>query len=523
MKKTKEAIIYPMNLGLTKSQVPGTSDPKSLAVCKNIIINNRGSLKKFPGTERLDYIGKEGGVQAIIHFFATTGSGQASEVIRARKGRLEALRNNNMVDLGISFHPTDIVTFERFQNALIIHFENSPPYYYTINGTPTLLSLRSGHSTSPPRFSRVHHDRLIYGGRGSQPHRLTLSAINDIQTYAIASGGLQISVKEGDGDPEGLTGLSPTFKGDLFAFKYQNIYRMTLSDYGYAISTLTNEVGCVHHNTIVGTQDNVYFVSSFAIHSLTDTDRLGGAESSTVSYPIFEYFQDDVNWALRRNMIAVHDKFSNSYLLSYASQGSSVNNKILGFNLVSRQFFERESVEYPVIANYYDFGRNRTMVSDETHGIGILKDDVNTSFSEAISSKIRTNTIFPMNNPNTIVSFQSAVIFAKPTIESVESTFRYYIDGNLIGEETIDTSTNNTTYLGVESGVIGEAVIGSGLIGNEKLELIKITVPMSGSGSSIKFEIDHIPEVGNEDVSFEVYGIVYRFEYDEDTEDKVTL
>src|SRR3990167_7470089 len=110
-----------MNKGLDKTSIPGAQDIRSLTRATNIIHNNRGSLKKKPGVRRLPYTGKDSGnLQGAIHFFATTGGSQRSEVIRVIGGKIEALRNDTFVHLGVSVHPTDVVTFERFANSLII-------------------------------------------------------------------------------------------------------------------------------------------------------------------------------------------------------------------------------------------------------------------------------------------------------------------------------------------------------------------------------------------------------------------
>lgn len=512
-RKTKSAKIYPFGKGLDLTSIPGSQDPRSLSVAKNIILNNRGSLKKRQGVDKVDYIGKEdGNLQGAIHFFATTGGGQRSEIIRVIDGRVEAIRDGNIVDLGISVSPTDTVTFERFANLLIIHFENTRPQQYTIGGTLSDLTLVSGHEDSPPTFARSHQFRYWYGGRPASPHILNISAINDPNTYTLDSGGFGMLVNDGDGDPLGLTGLSPTFRGDLYAFKLNSIYRIYASQFGYGVDQVTNEVGCIHHNTIIATQNDVIFVSAFGIHSLANTDKYGSIEESLISAPIFEAFQERVNWSAANKMIAVYDKPSNCYLLSYASSGSSVNNRVIGFNLLSKEFFEWEDIEYPVMTKFYDFNRQRVLIGDQSKGMGVLREGLNTHYGDPISLKISTGVLFPSGDPKNVQAFTKAFLLMKPTPRSVKFNFSYFIDGDLIKCIEFDTLGGGTKYKGTDAGDIGSAIIGSSLIGKNKSDMKIIQTPLVGDGHSIQFELEHVPPEGSPDQDFEAYGIEFEYE-----------
>jgi len=525
MKKTQVSPIYPFGKGLDKTSIPGAQDKRSLNKANNIILNNRGSLRKRPGARRIDYIGDDSGnLQAAIQFFATSGAGQKSEVIRVIGGRIEAIRDGQAVDLGIQVSDTDTITFERFGNALIIHFENTRPKYYTIGGTLNDLEVLSGHEDSPPTFSRLHQFRLVYGGRPASPHDLYFSALNDINDYSLANGGFSIRVNDGDGDVVGLTGLSPTFKGDLYAFKFNNIYRIFGSPTGYGVAQITNEVGCVQHNTIIATQNDVFFVSPYAIHSLVNTDKYGSVESSTVSYPIFEYFQDNVNWNASKYMVATYDKPSNCYLLSFASAGSAINDRVLGFNIRTGEFFEWESVYYPTIGKYFDLNRQKSLVGEKDMGLGVLDQDISTDFGKAINVEVTTGIIFPLNNPKTRCDFTKAWILARPTNESTEFDVSYWVDGDLIETVKLDTSAPGAKFNDVQPAIIGQDYkIGSSLIGKDKTDLIVLEMELTGNGNSIQFDFKHEPPEDDPDQSFELYGIIFEFEYIEDKESNTAI
>ena len=520
MRELRYAAVYPMDQGLDKQSIPGTQAPAALKQSVNNIITPTGSLKKAPGVERLDYVGKDDGIQAAIHFFARTGSGQGSEIVRVRKGRVEVIRSSgNVEDLGLSVSPTDAVVFSRFGNKLIIHFENTAPKTYTLGATSLSdLGIFSSHQNSPPTFSRVHDFRLWYGGRGAAPHRLIVSAINDIEDYTLASGGFAMRVNDGDGDPVGVTGISPAFRGDIYVTKWNSIHRITLGNYGYQRVTVSEEVGCVHHNTMVATQNDIFFVSVDGIHSLVTTDSYGAVMENTITYPIYEYFQEIVNWSKYQSMVATYDKPSNSYLLSFASSGSTVHDKVLGFNTQSKKFFEWDSVCYPVLTKYYDYGRQKTLVGDDVNGMGVLDAQYNTRFGKAYSFQARTGVIFPMNVPKSEINFIKMFVCARPTAFSNPFKTRYWINGNLVDSIDMDTEQNGVDFEGTATEDIGELIIGQGIIGDDHRDMIIIEGEMKGKGNSVQFEFTQDPTDSDPNKPLEIFGVVYEYSYNEDSE-----
>lgn len=512
MKKSITKAIFPLSKGLDLNSIPGSQAPSALTKASGIVLKTRNSLKKRPGGRRLEYVGNDSGVQAAIQFFATSGTSQIEEIVRVRNGRVEVIRDGAVRDLGVQVSPTDHVTFERFDNVLIIFFENTAPYYYTVGGSLTTLPILTSHLASPPYFARVHNSRLWYAGRRSNPHTAWVSAVDDPFTYSLQSGGFNISVKAGDGDPLGLTGFSPTFRGDLYAFKWGAVYRLPLTAYGYGVEVLTDAVGSVGHNTIVATPNDIIFVSNFAIHSLSSTDKFGAAEEATITFPIFDYFQEIVNWSAYKSMVAVYDRKRNSYLLSFISSGSSSNDRVIGFNVLTKEFYEWESTEYPALGKYYDFGKTATMVGSNS-GIGVLDDDLTTDFGEAIESEIKTGVLFPMETPIVTGTFSNVWLLARPTPEEVSINLTYYVDGFEI--ETITFSTDG----GGTGAIIGDddaaGVIGEDLIGFDRSNMVILGSALKGQGRSIEFKVTQSPD-NNASEDFELYGIVYQFEYEED-------
>ena len=512
MKKTKVAEIIPFTKGMDTASVPGMQDLKAFSKMENVLLRNRGSARKRPGIERLPYIGNdEGYLQNAIHFFATTGFSQKGELIRVLNGEVESVLNDTFESLGLSVHPQDAVSFDRFGNALLMFFENTIPYYYLIGGTMTPLQIPASHVLSPPCFSTVHHNRLWYAGRKKNPHVLTVSAVDDFNSYTLDSGGFAMTVNDGDGDPVGITGISRPFRGDIYCFKYNSIYRIPLSDYGYGTQEVTGAVGCVCHNTIINTQNDILFVSPYGIHSLVNTDKYGAIEESTLTYPVYEWFQEEINWAMAKYMKATYNQDNNCYLLSYPSAGSAFPDKILGLNVTSREMFGPWNIECGALGKYFDSLKMRTLVGVQNKGLGYLNNNINTSFGEAINVSMKTGIQIPVG-ANSSVNFVRGWLIGKPTVKSTKIEVKYWVDGLYVGSKEVNT------YGGGEGAMIGNASpIGESEIGYNKEKIISMEFDISAIGATIEFGMDQIPGAENLDQSCELYGILYEIEYNEDT------
>lgn len=513
MRATRKFKLFPLNKGLDLSSIAGTQDPRSLTKAKNVIIRNRGTIRKAPGIRRIEYAGDTSNIQAATQFFGTQGGAQFNEIIQVRNGRVEVIRDNTLVDLGVAVSPTDTVTFSRFANRLIIHFENTRPKVYTAGGTSLSdLGILSGHTDVPPTFSVKHFQSLWYAGRGNYPHRLTKSAIDDISNYSLIAGGSQYRIDEGDGDPVGITGLSNTFRGDLYVFKWNSIHRIYLSQYGFGRDQFTDQVGCVHHNTIVTLKNDIFFVSSEGIHSLVSTDKYGAAEEATISYPIYEWFQENVNWAASKSMVATFDKQSNSYMLSFPTLGSSIPNQILGFNILTKEFWTWEDCEYPVLATYFDVGRQRTMIGCNDEGLGIIDDDLDTRFDDQFDVEIKTGPIFPLDEKEAQIDFTKGWLYVKPTANNFDLTMRWYVDDELAGSTTLNPSG------GGSGAIIGSTRIGSTTtIQGGKKRFHRIPFEINAQGSAIEFECIGLAQDVN-DSKIEFIGLIFEYQYNEDSD-----
>ena len=527
MRKTEILTVYPWNLGLDTTSIPGTQNPASLVRAENIVLNNNGSRSKKPGIVPYEFIGSGNPVtflRGATDLHGTNGSGQFQEILRVVDGRLEVIRGSDIIDLQVTgFTEYDSVSFVRFVNTIIVFFENRAPVYYTVGSSAAYdVPIPLSHQLSPPRVGTVHNSRFCYAGRGNNPHVLTMSAINSIADYTLLSGGLSLKIRDGDGDPLGITALSPTFRGDLFVFKSQSLYRLYNASYTYGVDTVTDQVGCVAPNTVVATQNDLFWVSDRGIHSLTMTSNYGAAEEATITYPIYEKFIESVNWAAAKYMWATYDIYSNSYILAYPSAGSPVPNKILGFNITNRQFFEWVDQDYGCVFQYIDDSkRRRTMVGLNNGKLGYLNEKITTAFDEGISVDIETPLIFPKRNPARVCNFTRGKLMCRPTSKDVYIRFSYRIDSNDVA--TVELNTYGSGFGSVIDGDQNSDLIGTGVIGENKSNIVAITLPIQGTGSSIQLRFEQVPPDEDPDQYVEMFGYEIEFDYNEDTDKTIQI
>lgn len=508
-------------MGLDLTSVPGGENRGSLRQADNIVLRNNGSRAKKPGIVRLDYIGNDdANLRGICDFHGISVSTRFQEVVRVINGRLEALRDGEFSDLGTTdIADSDAVSFTQFANAQIVFFENRAPVYFLHSAAPAILPIPGSHQGVPPRFGRIVKSRLAYAGRLNRPHSLTLSAPNSISDYTLLGGGYSITVADGDGDPYGITGISPEFRGDFYVFKWGKIYRLYWSGYGFGIDQITDELGAVNHNTIIETPNDIIFVSDRGIHSLSMTASYGAAEEATLTYPIYEDFIADVNWSNSKYMWACYDSETNCYLLNYSSSGSSSNNKIIGINTRTKQIFLWDDIEYSGICRYLDENKKRrTLVCDSTGQTGYLDKRFYTAFDEKITSEILSALIFPRGHLSGVCNFTKFKLYMKPTTRDVNVEFGYYIDGVFQESDTFNTNGSGEGML-IGGDEATESNIGTTVIRSNHTDFLGHEIEIRGTGSSFQFYLKQEPEDDDEtfEQPFEVFGYEIEYDYSEDT------
>ena len=154
-----------------------------------------------------------------------------------------------------------LVSFQTMSNYLIGYDGLNDPW--TWDGQASAILLLPG---TPPigNIGIVFQNYLFYAGVATAPSRLYFSDLGDPTTWPAIN---FIDVPSPyDGDP--ITGLAILY-GNLIIFKRHSIYIMTgTSATTFALSATNAAVGCVSPYSVVGVENNVYFVSDKGLYAI---------------------------------------------------------------------------------------------------------------------------------------------------------------------------------------------------------------------------------------------------------------
>ena len=354
---------FPWIGGLNTSSDPSTVAPNELTRADNLVFGERGSRKKREGINNnwddqapgatpviglIDYwTGNTGRVQNRI---AVNNAGEIYSYSSA------GVRSSNLFGGTAWGSSVTNASFEMINNWLIIAVDGTNNIMKKYTGSGSVADLGG----TPPEASicRLHQGRLFTNDK-ENVDRLHYSPVSDPETWGGAGDSGAIDIGTGDGDPVGITAIFPTFKGDLFVAKRTKLYRVSGSDpETWVVSLVSNGIGCVSHNSIVpADQDDIFFVSEKGVHTLASTDTYGDFESTFISAPIQEDFND--NWtASRRSYVkGVYYSPLNSVMFAVSNSdisGSTYNNCLYLYNIILKSWYRWTGVSCESIALFRD-------------------------------------------------------------------------------------------------------------------------------------------------------------------------
>jgi hypothetical protein len=518
-KKTFKVRVWPASGGLDQSSIPGTAKINKLDECDNIIFTVNGSRKKRWG---LDSYYESGFTPTInqsyrgtFDFWRNVSNVQTQKVVSFAGGKLWADSVNGVfsdVTGSTTLVADDQVTFDIYVGLMLAFFENAVPQRWNMTDS-TFVDLGG----SPPDASlvRVHRGRVWAAGNKAAPHRLYYSAPDSPEDWTIGGGGGSIDIDTGDSDPVGITAIFPGFHDDLYVAKRRSLYRvqeLVSSDLGtrdFELKPVVQGIGCIAHNSVAATPNDIYWASERGIHSLRATDQFGDVSSTFVSWPIHELYRDDINFSRAKNMWGIYSPEKNSYLLAYTRRGRSTNFDILAYNIEMQEWYRYQDIDSASLSQFVD-SRNKTrvMVGAESLNIGIFDEELVTDFGVSYDCFFTTPIIYPLGAPDVTCNYKNLWLFVKPQ-ETGLIQMSYKIDGKT-------TTTVDIDQTGTGKALIGTAIIGEDIIGGSG-EIKKIRVPLQGEGSGIQFTFSQTPISDDTGEDMDIYGYVIEGEFADDS------
>lgn len=160
-------------------------------------------------------------------------------------------------------------------------------YAWKYDGT-TETTINAAGAPTNPKFATEFKARLALSGYGDGS-KITLSAPNDDEDYAGASGAIEINV----GDT--VVGLK-TFRDTLVIFCERSIKQLTgNTSADFAILDVANSIGCLSGDTIQEINGDLVYLAADSLRSYQATTKIDDKELGSVSQSIQPIIRDIVS------------------------------------------------------------------------------------------------------------------------------------------------------------------------------------------------------------------------------------
>ena len=218
------------------------------------------------------------------------------------------------------------------------------------------ISVGLGFSHMPaPEYAAYHQRRMVMPFKYSVDDavntftfrgildEIIVSDILDSDTYDQIYGQYRFNAGTADFN----VGLHSFSDDKLLVFNRSSIHLVSGAGAAANVQLITNEVGCVARNSIIQVGNNVLFLSDNGVYgaNFQDLYNLRGNEVP-LSSPIDPLIKR-INRAVWDKSVGVY--FDNRYYLAVPLDGSQVNNAILIFNFINKQW---ESIDTTEDANW---------------------------------------------------------------------------------------------------------------------------------------------------------------------------
>ena len=249
---------------------------------------------------------------------------------------------------------TDYVISSRDETAFELEFYVQEPDASNVTGVifQRHVSVGLGFTHMPaPEYAAYHQRRLV------MPFKYSVDDAEDSFTYrAILDEVIISDILDSDtydqvyaqyrfnaGTADFNVGLHSFSDDKLLVFNRNSIHLVSGAGLDATVQLITNEVGCVARNSIIQVGNNVLFLSDNGVYgaNFQDLYNLRGNEVP-LSSPIDPVIKR-INRAVWDKSVGVY--FDNRYYLAVPLDGSQVNNAILIFNFINKQWESIDTTE----------------------------------------------------------------------------------------------------------------------------------------------------------------------------------
>jgi hypothetical protein len=505
--------LFPYDGEQNSTKHPLLIDPTDIVDSDNIVFTTYSTKKLRPGLSPIwdDKISGNNPILGIKDFHRLD---VGQKIVWYDGERVWAAGRNGIKDDitgDVNIPHNEAISFEKISGLLFIFFQDgrTQPKYWTGTGTMQDLSQVVADIELVPKskFGRVWLNSLWLMDP-DVPGRLLKSATGDPTDY---SGGdaQAFDLDVNDGDPDGITAIFPPLLDNFYVTKRLSIYKLAPSFLAdgtlvFAVTKIISGVGCNSHNSVTGVESDIFFTSDRGFHSLIQTMKLGGVETTYLSLNIQSLWKNGVNFKRSRFIWGVYDREINSYIINFPPTGSNYATDAWSYNIAVDKLYRWRHYNQTALAEYIDFrtGELRTAVGSFTGDVGFIDQSKHTDYGKRYPLIIQSGIVAPTGSPDDRYRFQFLAPIFVPQVAGT-FTITYFIDGRPIETQSFSMTSEE---LGDPLGVDFRLAL-SRLGGLPQFKLEKRTI--NGYGMTYQLLIQFDPQ-DTEDpaVDFELLGIL---------------
>lgn len=506
---------FPWAGGLNTAQDPIVLDFQKLQVCDNVVFTDSGSRVKRGGQAHVNSSPITTAAQSVIwgtDYWADVASTKKQAYVVAlsngdfywsRTGSTWIKRNT----LALTVTQGELTSTTLNQDLIIGYSKTAAPRRWIGQSTAALAVFAPISTLAIGNIVQTHKNRVMVAGNAARKDRLYYSAPFSSTDFTTSASGF-IDLYPGDGDPDGITAIFPEInQGGLYVAKRNRLYFVdtsSLTPASWSIKQVSDNVGCVNHNTAKAVdQQDVFFMSDRGIHSLGQV--LSGTaviEGAYLSAEIHPDFQNVWTQTAKQQCSAVWHGTLNSYMVTCRRQGKATFETTYGYNVILQQWYRW--TETPCNFLFTRFNGDTKLWELKATAPGGYVNSLNTSnyndFGSAIAMRLKTAALFPGSNKGTEKQFTSLVFYFRSK-GTYPFNVSYNIDDVFQGTGTVQQRTNGSNLLGTT--LLGPAFV----LGLSSVRMKPYYLDISGVGNSIEVTI----EQSGVNQSLELFGMGVGF------------
>ncbi len=394
-----------------------------------------------------------------------------------------------------------------YNNKLIIFLSgigNTPKYWDPMGGVDEWKDVPNAPDAS---MAREHLGRLFANDKTDKDLLHFCTTFDETEWQGVGdSGGIYVGIN--DGDPVGISAIKPPFKGRLFVDKGQRSFQVQGEDpETFQVISVSNGIGSASHKAAVSVDlDDVFYFSQRGAHSVITTDQFGDFQNKFLSREIQLTFNE---WSTSRLpfMQGAYLPNLNSVVWNVAEGGQTSANALWLYNPTIQKeggetgvWFRWPDIDAQSLAAVLEDGAVRLLCGTSDGRLLIGQNGDFTDYgTSGISFRVKTGTLYPDGNLQSVKAFKKITLFYKP--RGRFSFTAYFKVDNFAPQAVSFTQTIQGDILG-DDFTPGTSVLGA------DAALAPYTKDVYGIGRGFSLEIFQ-SSVG---AQVEIYGFAVEYE-----------